>query len=449
MRAMKTVITLLVFAILFSGCTGYDKNTELDGVTYYINSLGKTAFASEYEWSVSEETEEVIIPEQVEGASVEKLGGFFGIGVPSPFGVTANGAAFETADPYGSYDSPLILKNVPVTIHLPKTLNEIDTVFEHAWFGNKTETGEILFLRPVVHFETDPANPVFEARDGLLYRKSDNSLIDLSELTDDTIPKAPLRKRLTGRYMINISEEETEVLEFFSAFGVVYAHINWYMNGSEYTFSALELTPFNRADLESIDADSFDASARQFSDFSMAGQYTDAEFPGYRITVREDSIILVGLDEHDQPVMDSGIEIEKDNTQPSQFPFDLNDPSLPDSSDASFSSVIGNLANTQANERYACDDYHLRIGNDGTLTLARHNTETPEIYRGIAAFRSDQTDHDLCFALTKTGGTREPRTGRVRIERSDDGIIVHPVEGYESAPLIPEGSESITLNLES
>lgn len=449
MKRKKSVLISLLSVLCLSGCTGYDKDAYADGVSYHITSSGKTAFVSEAEADLTQENPQVIIPEKINQAKVKKLGGFFGTGVPAPFTVIAgSGHSYETYNPYnGEFGRRVILKDVPVSVHIPKTIEEVTYVSGGGCYGTVNENGELLFLRPVIMIDCDPDNPDYYSEDGILYSKEENSaVIDGRAEAEEFQPT--LAEKLKGKY-VKENEEDSEVIEFFTEFERVYSHTNWYMEDCEYLYSAAEYQPVDPEVLRSTEADYLDASAREFSSFTMAGQYTETDFPYYRLEPREDSIVITALDENREPVMDSGVELKRDMTAESQFPDDFSEWGMLYEEGENPVMSFGTAPGSPASSQRESDAVRMRVYRDGIITVEEKDSETPLILRGVlgAVYTGNGMDRDLVFVLTAAGGTREPYFGRVRFEqKSGDTFILHRIDGYEAWPLIPEGEEECTYH---
>lgn len=76
---------LIFFLILLSSCTTYDRHLKIDGLTYSISRFRHDAYVSEFLWDGNEDNRRIDIPDEVNGYSVCKLGGYFGTGAPEPF----------------------------------------------------------------------------------------------------------------------------------------------------------------------------------------------------------------------------------------------------------------------------------------------------------------------------------------------------------------------------
>ena len=85
---MTAAAVLLAALVVFtSGCTLYNSGSfKADGINYYLRDDKKAAFASECELTYGSDGV-ITVPDEINGAKVISLGGYFGTGVPSPFGV--------------------------------------------------------------------------------------------------------------------------------------------------------------------------------------------------------------------------------------------------------------------------------------------------------------------------------------------------------------------------
>ena len=97
MYTKRKLIAAFCSIVLLGGCTGYEDSETIDGVNYWINSFEKQAFAGECNWQVADEPADITIQETVNKATVTKLGGFFGTGVPSPFSLMADADTYQFA----------------------------------------------------------------------------------------------------------------------------------------------------------------------------------------------------------------------------------------------------------------------------------------------------------------------------------------------------------------
>ena len=334
---------------------------------------------------------------------------------------------------------PIVTKDVPITIHLPKTIEEVKYTQAPLYFGNLTEEGVVEFLHPQILIDCSDENQTFYSENGILYRKDDHSIIDFNDEKsnyDITIHKT-LRDKLLGRYVLEVGDEQ-RVYEFFDANGKIYAHINYYTEGSEYMFSALEFTPVNAEVLDDEEADSFDATLGEFSDFSMGGQYVEPDEKDYHITVSEDDIILASSAE--------SLTLKRDYSMPAQFPYRVSDMHIEVPDNLIHIEYGFNRLEKLLYHKYECDDYTMRIYCDGTLVVVMKHTDAPVIYRGIAQFFLNREEDKLLmqYTLTKTGGTAEPHEGFVQISYNDDSTVTFSaVDDVDGGPLLQEAEQVI------
>ena len=152
----------------------------------------------------------------------------------------------------------------------------------------------------------------------------------------------------------------------------------------------------------------------------------------------------MGLDADQNPVLNSGIELDRDNHQPSQFPWNTDElrdeTKLPGDPRAMSFYRFEPLTSGVWN----CDACELRIHEDGAVNLKLNGTETAVVYRGIVCASEGEDGFRLAFALTKNGGTTEPFVGTCELVFNDDQTITLKTAD-EALPLIPEGSNEITL----
>ena len=447
-RWIKMIASLLCIT-LASGCTGYDSSAEIDGVSFHITADGRRAFVSECAWDASMDAGRIVIPDTAEKAKVTSLGGFFGTGVPAPFCIMADKETYEFSDNplRARYGAPLVMEEIPVTVVLPDTVTKVKYVSGTGYYGSRDEYGRIVFRQPAVRFECGEGNPAFTVQDGRLLNREDQS----PAVTDEELygiaeeSEMTLRDRLLCRCVKDMGSE-TEIWDIVPEFGHVYVHIASCMDGTEYMFTALDLTPLEEGVLERTDTDQFDAEVRQFSDFAAAGMYTEPLYPYCRITADDSGIRFVWLDETKTPVMDSGIELPADFTKPSHFPVSKADAEPVSDGEKSWYPVSPRLERMVTHVLEG-DGIRIRLYRDGTISILQDAQDTTVLYRGIALTCRNGQEDGLCFAVKKLGGSSEPYCGRVLMTLEEDTVTFAPAEGYESSPLMPEGEETLVCRI--
>ena len=182
-KTLFRALALAAAVLLLGGCTGSitgygSREAEVGGVRYQINEQGKRAFAEQCIWDLDPTHRSFDIADTVEGAKVKQLGGYIGVGVSRPFRIEpAQGAeCIVTEDPSRkSYDVPITWQDLEFTVYLGKAPEKIADVQESPYYGVTNPAGGIDFYRPVCRFVCDEGNETFYSRDGVLYRRSDDS----------------------------------------------------------------------------------------------------------------------------------------------------------------------------------------------------------------------------------------------------------------------------------
>ena len=195
MRRVLAIVSAAVI-LLLGGCTGSvtgygDKEAEVGMVHYQINEQGKRAFAEQCVWDLDPTHRSFDIADTVEGAKVERLGGYIGVGVPYPFRIEpARGADYVSSfDPsQESFDVPVTWQDLEFTIYLGRELKEIARVTEVPYYGVKNPSGGIDFYRPVYRFVCDEGNETLYSRDGVLYKRSDDAPVEYLDKLQKTRP---------------------------------------------------------------------------------------------------------------------------------------------------------------------------------------------------------------------------------------------------------------------
>ena len=185
------------FAFLFglSVCScslfyDYDKEGRF-GIGY--SKIENSAFIADVDYDFGDDRK-IILPSDYNGIKIKTLGGYFGRGVPSPFGLSVKAEHFfPDADRYyttsesnlydqnsGWWDKTEIV-NCPIEIVLPQYLEKIDyltlDVISVGEFETKSGKTLAKIFRPTFSFSISETNKYFFTRGGKIYNKNDGSLI--------------------------------------------------------------------------------------------------------------------------------------------------------------------------------------------------------------------------------------------------------------------------------
>lgn len=219
---MKKTIKYVLFAflaILFCAITAitsfvvdssffYSSDAiNVDGFDIHTNALSRKAFVATYECTEYTENMEITIPDKCKGIPVTNLGGFTGRGYPYFFGISVYSlydnsedylpepeeidpsSSFPLEDLYSSFEEQgkCIYVDLPFVLNIGKNIKEIYTICTiEAYHVN--DDGTMTVYRPVIsEIRCDKRNKKFYSKDGKLYYKSSNKLVEDFENADEII----------------------------------------------------------------------------------------------------------------------------------------------------------------------------------------------------------------------------------------------------------------------
>ena len=227
-RFVKILTSLLTFSLIFcslftlSACTTYDSYWEEDeNILFGYSEYKNEAFIGEYFWRGHlEEDMDIVIPNTYKGAPLTALGGYHGIGVPTPFQIYFEGTDDLKKELFGDVDgkwssihnkigntqeevyadvkaeleryyeitNDFEIKDVVFNLHIGSNLQRIelirgmyvsDMIKEVTCLMNDDES-EVLAVRAFSFVITvDEQNEYFYSDDlGRMYNKEDNTLVN-------------------------------------------------------------------------------------------------------------------------------------------------------------------------------------------------------------------------------------------------------------------------------
>ena len=158
---------------------------ERDHVLFYLRKDGRDAFASAYRWDGTGDAIDYTIPDTVQGARVTAIGGFVGTLKKAPYSglYVAMPETYRGAE-RAQYTMPVnaVEVTLPVHIHIGRyvrsvqpdgSLPAVTCYFDHA-----KGTGSYLITQ-VWTVTCDEGNETYYARDGRLYQRADDALVQL------------------------------------------------------------------------------------------------------------------------------------------------------------------------------------------------------------------------------------------------------------------------------
>lgn len=158
---------------------------ERDRVLFYLRRDGRDAFASAYQWDGSGDAIDYTIPDTVQGVKVTAIGGLTGGLKKAP----AAGLAVNMPETYrgaerAQYTMPVnaVEITLPVHIHIGRFVRSIEEdgslPAPTGYFGYEKDVSSYI-ITPVWTVTCDEGNETYYARDGRLYQRADDALVQL------------------------------------------------------------------------------------------------------------------------------------------------------------------------------------------------------------------------------------------------------------------------------
>lgn len=170
-------------------CLYYNETVKENNIYFECNSLANCAYVSSYIWDGKDEHRDIVIPDKVNGKTVSRLGGFSGRGAPGPFRISFPDSYYLTKDgqqisycmgenTLSDNDFEYDIKNVEFTLHIGKELNKIVVIDMDTYYPKERGANKVTFYHPVVYILCDKDNKTFYSKDGKLYYKSNDKLVE-------------------------------------------------------------------------------------------------------------------------------------------------------------------------------------------------------------------------------------------------------------------------------
>ncbi len=158
---------------------------ERGHVLFYLRKDGRGAFASAYQWDGSGDAIDYTIPDTVQGVKVTAIGGLTGGLKKAP----AAGLAVNMPETYrgaerAQYTMPVnaVEITLPVHIHIGRFVRSIEEdgslPAPTGYFGYEKDVSSYI-ITPVWTVTCDEGNETYYARDGRLYQRADDALVQL------------------------------------------------------------------------------------------------------------------------------------------------------------------------------------------------------------------------------------------------------------------------------
>ena len=193
----KVLIIVLAVCLTFSlsGCylekisLMYDSTIEYEGFEISVNEMADCCFVGAYNCDNYTEGYEITIPDEYNNKPIKFIGGFFGRGVPTSFYIYVNniinapeGSNFHGIY-FGSDENDEYLKNYEVVdmhfiINIGKNIEAVKYTTKDYYFPHINNDGSVTYYHPVVYINCSKENKYFYSKDGKLYSKKSNELVD-------------------------------------------------------------------------------------------------------------------------------------------------------------------------------------------------------------------------------------------------------------------------------
>lgn len=190
MKKIAIITLVLILLVAMSGCSLAYNYAESKDKTWTYGVSRKDAFVICHQWDGKEENKRIVIPDEFDNVPVTRLGGYHGRGVPSPFSIRLpeaydNDNTLIVSDKFFQNQQAIAawfpngyeIVEITFTLCLGKNVNSL--YYHETCYYQFTEQGKktILYL-PVFRFECAEENETFYAKDGVLYEKATDKVIE-------------------------------------------------------------------------------------------------------------------------------------------------------------------------------------------------------------------------------------------------------------------------------
>ena len=190
----RLIAVLLMVAICFSfGSCSMLYDYELDAINGFDVGYSDTlnqAFLSTYNWDGTDEAAKLVVPNEYDGMLITEFGGFYGRGVPCSFSIEPTDEAKEKLCQKSDkwfYLSDIRrleigeMKTIYFDIHISKNICKIEKMALGGFIGCRYMEDNIEYHDVFVLLCTvtcDEENETFYAKDGKLYTRHGDSLVE-------------------------------------------------------------------------------------------------------------------------------------------------------------------------------------------------------------------------------------------------------------------------------
>ncbi|MGN1295622.1 MAG: hypothetical protein ACI4U5_04370 [Bacilli bacterium] len=193
-RKLIHLLSLLPLLLCFFSCSLTYEFIQLDNIGIGYSKIEKSAFIGNVSYKEGDD-DHIVLPSSYNNITIKDLGGYFGRGVPTPFGINIYvSPSFPYEDKYITleeyiYDQDYLkwwndyeIISYKIYLTLPDKLKNIKYTsckeIVVVTTKNEDDTIHALIYRPVYYLIIDESNPYFYTEDGKLYNKQNNQLYE-------------------------------------------------------------------------------------------------------------------------------------------------------------------------------------------------------------------------------------------------------------------------------
>ncbi len=192
MKKLIAVFLSVFICLTFSGCSLlFEYQTDaIDNFDIGYSKVLNEAFVSSYNWDGTDETKNIVIPEEYNGEKITALGGYCGRGVPCAFGIElpesyqnnlcseANQwVASDVYEDVGSVDTVYLNFNLHISENIEQIkIHTLDRFYNGTYFNGKDYNSKIIVVL-LYNITCDEDNKTFYAKEGKLYYRQNDELV--------------------------------------------------------------------------------------------------------------------------------------------------------------------------------------------------------------------------------------------------------------------------------
>lgn len=194
-RKFFAIVLSICLAFCLFGCSldevplFYSDSAEVDGFHVDVNKISNCCFVGVYNCTEYTENLEITIPDDYDGIPIKRIGGYSGIGAPSPFSISLADLymnAPEDSEYNGIFCGDInefeiledyVIEDVVFNLNIGKNIKVIEFVNMDEYYPHINDDGSITFYHSVVNINCSDKNKHFYSKDGKLYDKKTDELI--------------------------------------------------------------------------------------------------------------------------------------------------------------------------------------------------------------------------------------------------------------------------------